>query len=212
MALIGTGAQALLQLASVAAVRDVQRVRVFSPTPQKRKAFIEKARALFSFDVIESSSVENAVEGADIVTLITRAKEPFLHASMLAPKAHLNAVGAILPAYAEFHQDVFDVSDLIVVDDRENARRGSGELQQRYLSNEAEWLGLRLLSELIDEPTDRAGSQRVSIFKGMGMGLSDLAIASMVYEKASARSLGRWWPHPERIDPISALARTERFV
>lgn len=205
MALIGTGAQAMLQLASVAAVRDIQKVRVFSPTPEKRRGFIERAKTLFGFELIEASSVGNAVEGADIVTLITRAKEPFLHASMLAPKAHMNAVGAILPAYSEFHQDVFDKTDLVVVDDLENARLGSQELREQYATNEDGWNGIRLLSKLIDESAERAGSQKVSLFKGMGMGLSDLALASVAYEKAIAEQRGKAFPHPERIDPISAL-------
>ena len=41
MALIGTGAQAITQVAAVNAVRSLRRLRVFSPTPEKRKAFVD---------------------------------------------------------------------------------------------------------------------------------------------------------------------------
>src|ERR1700692_3396970 len=40
LALIGTGKQALAQLAAVAAVRKLREVRVFSPNAQRRAAFI----------------------------------------------------------------------------------------------------------------------------------------------------------------------------
>src|SRR5689334_4050909 len=39
LAIVGSGKQALTQVAAVAAVRRLRRVRVFSPTPAKRDAF-----------------------------------------------------------------------------------------------------------------------------------------------------------------------------
>src|SRR5437660_1401914 len=97
LALVGTGKQALLQVASVNAVRPLKRVRVFSPRPESRRQFIEKLRGDFDIEIIDASSVAEAVNNAPIVTLVTRASEPFLHTSMIAHGAHLNAVGAIGP-------------------------------------------------------------------------------------------------------------------
>lgn len=208
MALVGTGAQAMLQLAAVAAVRPLASVKVFSPTAEKRKAFVQRAAELFGFVVREAASVEEAVEGAGIVTLITRAKEPFLQARMLAPGAHLNAVGAILPANAEFDQDLFDAADLVVVDDLENAKRGSRELQQRYGAEPQAWSAVQTLAQCIDRSPSRGSG--LSIFKGMGMGLSDLALASAAYERARETGRGRAMPHPARVNPVDALRQTAR--
>jgi ornithine cyclodeaminase len=131
MALIGTGAQSITQVAAINAVRPLRRVRVWSPTADKRKAFAATLAQHFSFRVVDAPTLEIAVKDAPIVTLVTRAKDPFLHASHLARGAHLNAVGAILPASAEFHQDVFDRVSAIGVDDVPSVQRASKEFIER---------------------------------------------------------------------------------
>lgn len=107
LALIGTGKQALAQLAAVAAVRRLKLVRVYSPTPDKRRAFVERAREKFDIEIVEASSVEAAVADAPIVTTVTRATEAFLPASALAYGTHVNAVGAITEERIELADDVF---------------------------------------------------------------------------------------------------------
>ncbi|HSV83638.1 MAG TPA: ornithine cyclodeaminase family protein [Ramlibacter sp.] len=205
MALIGTGAQAMLQLAAVAAVRRLRSVRVYSPTATNRRAFVDRAASHFAIELVEVDTLEQAVDGADIVTLITRARAPFLHRQGLMQGAHVNAVGAILPSNAEFHQDVFDAADLVVVDDLENARRSSRELIERFGADESGWSGVRTLAQLVDQPPARAGG--LSLYKGVGMGLSDLAVAIAAYERASAGGRGLRLPQPARVDPLQALTR-----
>jgi alanine dehydrogenase len=107
MAIIGTGKQALAQVAAVVAVRPIERLTVYSPNAESRAGFIARVRAEFELDIIECRSVAAATAGADIVTLVTRATAPFLEASMLETGAHINAVGAITPEREEFGQDVF---------------------------------------------------------------------------------------------------------
>lgn len=191
-ALIGTGPQAVTQLAALAAVRSPQTVRVFSPTPEKREAFVRQARERYDFEVEAAGSLDAALEGADIVTLITRAESPFVGASQLRDCLHLNAVGAILPARAEFMPDVFERADLVAVDDIENARRGSRELRERFGTGPEPWTGVTVLSDLLAQGGvhHRPEGARMTLFKGMGMGLSDLALARVVYEAARERDLG----------------------
>lgn len=210
MALVGTGYQALTQVAAVDAVRPLRRVRVFSPTPQRRRDFVAQLRERFDAEVTEAASVEESTAGAPIVTLVTRAKEPFLSASMLAPGAHLNAVGAILPANAEFHQDVFERVGSIVVDDVPNVQKASRELIERF-GGERGWGAVRSIGEVIrsGRPARPEGGD-VSLFKSVGMGLSDLAVATMVYERARERGLGRPIPAPVRAVPAWKRDRAAR--
>ena len=53
-ALIGTGPQAVTQLAALAEVRELRRVRVYSPTAEKRRAFVAAASARYAFEIEES--------------------------------------------------------------------------------------------------------------------------------------------------------------
>jgi ornithine cyclodeaminase len=189
-ALVGTGPQAVTQLAALAAVRDLRQVRVYSPTPEKRRAFVASVAGKYAFDVQESPSLEHALAGAEIVTLITRAVDPFVDAALLAGCRHLNAVGAILPSKAEFAQDVFTLADRVVVDDLENARKGSRELRERYGADGAPWPDVAVLGQLLAQGDARPPQARLTIFKGMGMGLSDLAMARVVFEHAREHDLG----------------------
>lgn len=73
MALIGTGAQALAQVAAVAATLSLRELRVFSPTQEKCAAFVARAREAFAMEVVDAPSLAVALADAPIVTLDTRA-------------------------------------------------------------------------------------------------------------------------------------------
>lgn len=200
LALIGTGTQSITQVAAINAVRPLKRVRVWSPTADKRKASAAALAGRFAFDVVDAPTLDAAVKDASIVTLVTRAKDPFLRASHLARGAHLNAVGAILPASAEFHQDVFDRVSLIGVDDVPSVQRASREFIERYAAG-GDWSAVRPIGAIVAEGKGRHAGADVTLFKSMGMGVSDLSVALMVIERARARGIGQPIPHPVRAIP-----------
>jgi ornithine cyclodeaminase len=200
MALVGTGTQAITQVAAINAVRPLRRVRVWSPTADKRRAFAAKLAGQFDFEVIDAPTLESATRDAAIVTLVTRAQQPFLAAGMLARGAHLNAVGAILPANAEFMQDVFERTDWIAVDDVTGVQRASKEFGERFAPG-GDWSRVQPLGEVIAGGRTRPPGCDISLFKAMGMGLSDLSVALMALERARARGVGRTIAHPVRAVP-----------
>jgi len=194
MALVGTGRQAMAQVAAVAAVRPLRRLRVFSPTAERRHAFVAAAAARFPFAVEESPSLEQAVRDAPIVTLVTRASEPFLNAAMLAPGTLLNALGAILPANAEFAQDVFDHAGLVVVDSVAGVQSNAREFRDRFGDAGSPMPGVRSLGEIIAEGVPRPAGNVLSLFKAMGMGISDMAVARIAIERARRQGVGTAMP------------------
>lgn len=200
LAIIGTGKQAITQVAAVAAVRKLKRIRVFSPTPENRTRFIAQLERLFpTVGLVEAVSVAGAVEGAPIVTLVTRARTPVLSSAMLARGAHLNAVGAITPEREEFAQDVFDRASAIAVDMIESVKSLSAEFRKRF--GTGDWSKVRPLSELVAENAKRADSADVTLFKAMGMGLSDLALGIEILKRVRAKGGGRAIPHPKPAQP-----------
>jgi len=207
MALVGTGKQAMLQVAAVAAVRPIRRLRVFSRTEENRRAFVERAASLFTFDVEEARSIEAATDGAQIVTIVTRAREPFFPASALSTGVHVNAVGAILRGFAEFHQDLFDRAGLVVVDNIANAQSISTEFIERFGPGPDGWDEVRSLSDIVAAGRPRPADLDVSLFKSLGMGVADLALASLIFERAVARGVGR---EIERMGRSTARWRSAR--
>src|SRR5437764_14537693 len=116
LAIIGSGKQALTQVAAVAAVRPLRRIRVFSPTPVKRNAFADKLRSTFpGIEIKVADDAARATDGASIITLITRAREPILSSSMVARGAHGNAAGAITQERSEGSQHLFPRATLVAV-------------------------------------------------------------------------------------------------
>jgi alanine dehydrogenase len=199
-AIVGTGKQAITQVVAVAAVRPLKRIRVFSPTPENRRAFLSRLEKLFpAIALVEATSVEEAVKGAPIITLVTRARSPVLTADMIAKGAHLNAVGAITPEREEFTQDVFARVSTIAVDMVESVKALSAEFQKRF--GAGDWSAVRPLSELVAAKAIRAKGADITLFKAMGMGLSDLALGIEILKRVRAKGGGRPIPHPKPAQP-----------
>ncbi|HMH17378.1 MAG TPA: ornithine cyclodeaminase family protein [Burkholderiales bacterium] len=208
MAIVGTGKQALAQVGTMLAVRPIERLRVHSPREDARLAFAAKAREEFGIETEVCAAVGDACEGAQIVTLVTRAAQPFLTAAMLEKGAHLNAVGAIAPDREEFAQDVFTRATLIAVDNLPGVQQLSREFMTRYSSSG--WQEVMPLSGLIASGRRRSGTDDVSLFKAMGMGISDLALGVELVKRARERGMGRGIPQPKKQKP--RLARTKSAV
>ena len=166
MAIIGTGRQALAQVAAVAVVRPIERVRVFSRDAEHRKQFAARVREELEIDAHDASSIAGAVRNVPIVTTVTRAREPFLSASMISAGTHINAVGAIMPAAAEVANDLIARCDVIAADSVEQAKKLSSELAA--VKN---WDNVRPLSEVVAAHRIRS-AEAVTIFKSLGMGIS----------------------------------------
>ncbi len=197
LALIGTGKQALPNAAACAAVREIEEIRVFSRREEAREALAARIQDELGIRAVAAASVADAAADAAIVTAITNATEPFLSAAAIAPGAHLNAMGAIVPARVEFAQDVFERCGVIAVDTMEGVRALSAEFRERFGDDDAAWETVRPISRLIAEDMRRPAGCDLTLFKAVGMGMSDLALGIEVLARAEAGGLGT--PVPERV-------------
>ncbi|PWT83773.1 MAG: ornithine cyclodeaminase, partial [Acidobacteria bacterium] len=149
-AMIGTGKQAITQVAAVMAVRSVKRVRIFSPNYEHRDQFATRVRKEFEVDALCAHSVSEAVGGASIITVATRATEPIITGAMVATGAHINAIGAILPSRAEVASDLLSRCTQIVVDSVPQAQNLARELINLFGEADQEgWKQVRSLSNLV---------------------------------------------------------------
>jgi ornithine cyclodeaminase/alanine dehydrogenase-like protein (mu-crystallin family) len=201
MAIIGTGKQALMQVAAVAAVRPLKRLRVFSPRPPSRAQFIDKLRADFAFEIVDAASVEAATRDAPIVTVVTRATAPFLSSAMVARGAHVNAVGAITPERAELAPDVVARAGVIAVDSVPAVQRLSAEFIDRFGPPGIAWDAVTPLCQLIARGNKRQATDDLTLFKAMGVGISDLSLGSVIHARARASGKGRSFAQPVRAKP-----------
>jgi ornithine cyclodeaminase len=144
------------------------------------------------------------------VTLVTRAAQPFVTAAMLDPRTHLNAVGAIAPDREEFAQDVFERTTCVAVDNLAGVQQLSREFMTRYAPRG--WDEVLPLSKLIAAGRRRSDADDLSLFKAMGMGISDLALGTELVRRARVRGSGRPIPQPKKVKPRLATPRAKSPV
>ncbi len=195
MAIIGTGKQALPQVAAVAAVRPLKHVRVYGRNEERRRLFAKRVTEELGIEAVASPTVADAVRDVPIITTITRATEPFLTWAMVSRGTHINAVGAIVPSGAEIAPDLIARCDRIVIDSIPQAQKLSRELMD-FRS----WDDVRSLAHAVAEGRSRSSGE-VTLFKSLGMGIADLALAAEIYRKAVELGLGRPLPDPEKVTP-----------
>ncbi len=200
-AIIGTGKQAITQVAAVLAVRPVRRIRIFSPNAEHRTQFVERVRNEFEVETVASSSVREAVNGASIITIVTRATEPVLSADMVDAGAHINSIGAIVPSRAEVSGDVIARATQLVTDSIPQAQKLSRELIEFFGPPPAEWGAVRSLASVVASKFTRTASDDLTLFKALGVGVSDLSLGIALYERALALGLGNRIPQPRKVSP-----------
>lgn len=199
-ALIGTGKQAITQVAAVLAVRPIRRLRVFSRDENRRTQFAARVSNEFGIEAVTASSVREAVKGASIITLVTRATDPILSSDMADRGAHINSVGAIVPSRAEVAADVIARSTQIVTDSVPQAQKLSRELIEFFASPQ-EWRAVRSLASIVASRYSRAASDDLTLFKSLGVGISDLSLGIELYNKALTLGLGRQFPQSQKVSP-----------
>jgi ornithine cyclodeaminase len=75
----------------------------------------------------------------------------------------------------------------------------SSEFMQYYGRDEAKWRAVRPLSAVVSEGRGRPAGADLTLFKAMGMGISDLALGIEILRRASEQRLGREFPHPQPV-------------
>ena len=201
-AIIGTGKQAITQVAAVLAVRPIRRIRVFGRHEERRSNFVSRVKKEFELETIACSSIAETVKDASIVTLVTRATDAVINAEMIARGAHINAIGAIVPSRAEVARDLLERCSQIVVDSLPQAQKLSRELIDFFGAYDQDgWKRLKLLADLVAAREPRDPSDDLTLFKSLGMGISDLSLGIELYRKARADGIGREFAQPQRATP-----------
>jgi alanine dehydrogenase len=201
LAIVGTGKQALTQVAAIHVVRPLRRVRMFGRDAERRKRAADRVRHELGVEVVDSDRVADVVRGAPIVTAATRAREPFLFAGMVEHGAHVNAIGAIVPTGAEVAADVLARCTRVVADSPEQARKLSRELIEFYGEGGNGWTRVSRLADVVAKDERRTADDDVTLFKALGMGVSDLSLAIEIYRGACRTGAGRRIEAPRAAAP-----------
>jgi ornithine cyclodeaminase len=189
--LFGSGWQARGQLEALAAVRKLERVKVYSRTPEKVAKFCQRMGGKLSLDVVPAASPEDAVRGSDIVVTITTSATPVFDGEWLAPGTHVNAAGSNSLLRREIDEATVLRSSPVVVDSRPSALKEAGDLLPAMEKGRLHAGALVELGEVIaGTRAGRTNAEQVTLFESQGMAMQDLIIAAELVRLARARGIG----------------------
>jgi ornithine cyclodeaminase/alanine dehydrogenase-like protein (mu-crystallin family) len=192
VALIGTGRQARTQVLALNAIGMLDTLSVAARDRARLDAFCSKLAGEVGKPVRAAASAEEAVRGAEIVVTATNSAEPVLRHAWLAPGVHINAMGANAANRRELDPEIVLRASLVVTDHIAQAKAEAAEFIDLAGQGRFDWGRVRTLAELVAGPRPARGEQDVTLFKSLGVGLEDVAAASIVYDRALAS--GRFKP------------------
>jgi ornithine cyclodeaminase len=128
-----------------------------------------------------------AVASADIVVTASRATTPLFAGAWLKPGAFVAAVGSSLPHTRELDDTALGRASIIAVEWRQQSLREAGDL---VLADPAAVPASKFV-ELGELVTGRAPGRRhadeITLYKTVGVGLEDIAIAGLAYRLISGK-------------------------
>lgn len=202
VAMIGSGFEAQGLLAALAAVRGIERVRVFSPTPASREKFAALCRDTHGLAAEAMAGARQAVVGADVVLCAARSRDesPVLIGEWLEPGMTVVSIGSTLPEQREVDEQVIARAALIVADMPEEVAHDTGDMLAATRAG-VDFAGkLVPLSDLVAGKAARA-PDAIVLYKSVGSALQDVITAEMLLARARARGLGT--PLARSIVPVA---------
>ena len=190
--LFGTGGMALAQAWAIDSVRDINKVIIYSLEPMKAKQeFVNSLKEQISSEIVIADDPEEAVRMADIVTLITSAKDPIVDGNWFKPGTHINGIGSHAPGMRELDAVTLSRSK-VVCDLVEACKAEAGDFIIPV--NAGEWNWDMVHGSLGDVVSGKIGSrennEEITLFKSVGLAIQDISTAHYVFEKARDNKIG----------------------
>jgi alanine dehydrogenase len=183
LAVAGAGRQALTQVTALAEVAELESVSVWSRTRERSEALVRRASADLGIVCKVADQVDSAFAGADVGTTITASQTPFLGERAVKNLSHLNVCGSNEPNRSEVSPEAIRRFRTIIVDDLADSKEESGDLIIPANQGMIRWSEVR---ELRDVFAGNVKPVPPTLFKSNGVAIEDVAVASLLLDKALA--------------------------
>lgn len=175
MAMIGNGAQSEFQSLAMKAVLGLKTVRLWDTDPA---ATAKTARNLagLGLNVVECSSAEASMEGAQIITTCTADKQyaTILTDNMIGEGVHINAIGGDCPGKTELAPAILHRADIFV--EFPEQTRIEGEIQQLDPDHGV----TEFWQVLTGAAQGRTNDRQITLFDSVGFAIEDFSALRFV--------------------------------
>jgi ornithine cyclodeaminase/alanine dehydrogenase-like protein (mu-crystallin family) len=172
LVVFGTGPQARAHVVALAALQPLESVTVVGRDPERTEAF---CASLTGVDAPVAPGTASDVAGADAVVCATSARSPLFDGATLSANACVVAVGSHEPDARELDDAVFARATRVVVEHRATALREAGDVIIA-IGN-----GALDPEDLVELGAIDGARDGIAVFKSVGMGWQDLAVAAAIY-------------------------------
>jgi ornithine cyclodeaminase/alanine dehydrogenase-like protein (mu-crystallin family) len=193
IAMIGSGRLALPVLEPAIAVRQIERVVVYSRNADNREAFARKASEKLKIDVMPITSAEQAIDQADFVLVSTNSPTAAFLGKWLRSGVSVFGVGRP----NEFDDDVYLRANLICVTSKTHElgyydTKLDQPLVRLSQQGTIAWSSVVEFCEIVSRRVvvPEKSTSRI-VFRDSQGGYGDLALAAWAYEEARRRGLGQ---------------------
>lgn len=182
--MVGAGGLAPYLIEAHTHVRTFDRVLIWGRNISKaQRLVVEMGKR--GVDAIVAADLESAVREADVVSCATLTSLPLIKGEWLTSGAHLDLVGSFRPNMRE--ADDAAVRRARVFADCTHALEEAGDLYEPIKAGVLAAEAVSFLSDLTREPDASApAADDITLFKSVGSGLSDLAAAEFIFDRARA--------------------------
>jgi ornithine cyclodeaminase/alanine dehydrogenase-like protein (mu-crystallin family) len=204
-AIVGSGPVARGQLRALELVRPAAEIRVFARTPENRRAFLDEMAGSVAGQLVETQTLDDAVEGARLVTLATKAAQPVLLAEHLHAGIHVNSVGPASRDRIEVDPAIFESFDRVVCDSAEMVFAEAGDAHQAASFHGFDVGRAADLGQLVTGAVaGRTEAGEITLFKSVGNGAQDLMVAGRLLELAEEAGVGWVVEDVNSIKPVAS--------
>ena len=178
MAMIGNGAQSEFQCLAIKGVCGISDVRLYDIDPDAT-AKCQRNLAGLGFTITPCTTPEEAIEGADVITVATADKDmqTILTDNMVGNGVHINAIGGDCPGKTELHRDIVARSSVFV--EYPPQTRVEGEIQQMPADHPV----TELWQVITGTAKGRQSRDEVTLFDGVGFAIEDFSALRYVHDK-----------------------------
>jgi len=180
VAIIGNGAQSEFQIRALAAVCGFTAFRLYDIDAAATGRCAGNLLAL-GLSLTACGSVEEAVEGAEVITTCTADKryQTILTDNLVGAGVHVNAIGGDCPGKTELHRDILLRASVFV--EYTEQTRIEGDIQQLDPKHPV----TELHDVLAGKAAGRTDAGQITVFDGVGFAIEDFSALRWLADRVS---------------------------
>lgn len=189
LALFGAGTQGAAHARQLSAALPLERILLCDPYAPADMP--ERLSESCGIPVIPTEA-EAAVREADIVVTASRSTTPLFAGEAIKPGAFVAAIGSSLPHTRELDDVALSRASAVVVEWKPQSTREAGDIVMAGPGVLPESKLVELADVVLSRAQPRRSDSDIVIYKSVGVGLEDVALAGLVWQRlqATAKSDG----------------------